>query len=128
MVEGRTGVRGIAIDPACPEWLAPWGNAPSPAIGTQYPKMHRPTTTKHCAWPGASGQTALPSGNQPVAMTGPPTRHMGLPPWWPGIPQKKLNETDTSNLSDKEFEVMAIRMLKQLSEKYKEINEIYKEL
>lgn len=31
-------------------------------------------------------------------------------------PGKELNEMETSNLSDKEFKIMVIRVLKQLSE------------
>ena len=33
-------------------------------------------------------------------------------------PEKELNETEASNVSDIEFKVMGIRMLKELSENY----------
>ena len=40
-------------------------------------------------------------------------------------PVKELNEIEASNLSDIEFKKMIIRMLKELSEKYKELNGTY---
>ena len=43
-------------------------------------------------------------------------------------PEKKLNETEASNLSDIEFKIMAIKILKELSENYKELYGSYKEL
>ena len=44
-------------------------------------------------------------------------------------PQKKeLNEIEASNLSDIEFKIMVKRMLKELSENYKELYGSYKEL
>ena len=37
-------------------------------------------------------------------------------------PEKEPNETKASNLSDIEFKVMVIRMLKELSENYKDLS------
>ena len=43
-------------------------------------------------------------------------------------PERVLNETEASNLSDTEFKIMIIRMLKELSENYKELYGSYKKL
>ena len=40
-------------------------------------------------------------------------------------PEKELNEIEVTNLLDIEFKVMVIRMLKELSENYKELNGNY---
>ena len=40
-------------------------------------------------------------------------------------PEKELNETEASNLSDIKFKVMGLRMLKELSENYKELSGNY---
>ena len=42
--------------------------------------------------------------------------------------EKELIEMEASNLSDMEFKVMVIRMLKELSENYKELYGSYKKL
>ena len=42
--------------------------------------------------------------------------------------EKVLNEIEASNLSDIEFKVMVIRMLKELSENYEKLYGNYKEL
>ena len=39
-------------------------------------------------------------------------------------PEKKLNETEISNLSDAEFKTLVIRMLKELSEDLNSIKRI----
>ena len=43
------------------------------------------------------------------------------------ISRKELNKTEASNLSDIEFKVMVIRILKVLSENYKKLHGIYRE-
>ena len=40
-------------------------------------------------------------------------------------PEKELSEIEANNLSDIEFNVMVIRMLKELSENYKELSGTY---
>ena len=40
-------------------------------------------------------------------------------------PQKELNEMEASKLSDIEFKKMIIRMLKELTDTYKELSENY---
>ena len=40
-------------------------------------------------------------------------------------PVKALNEMEASKLSDKEFKRMVIRMLKELTDNYKELSENY---
>ena len=40
-------------------------------------------------------------------------------------PLKKLNEVEVSKLSDIEFKIMVIRMLKELTDNYRELNEKY---
>ena len=42
--------------------------------------------------------------------------------------EKKLNETEASNLSDIEFKIMVVRMVNKLSENYKELHRRYNEL
>ena len=41
-------------------------------------------------------------------------------------PEKELSEIEASNLSDTEFKIMVIRMLKELSENYRELYGTYK--
>ena len=43
-------------------------------------------------------------------------------------PVKELNEFETSNISDTEFKIMVIRVLKELSENNKKFHGSYKEL
>ena len=43
-------------------------------------------------------------------------------------PERVLDETEASKLSDIEFKTMVIRMVKELSENYKELQGSYKEL
>ena len=45
-------------------------------------------------------------------------------PQWKGI-EKELSEIEASNPSDIEFKTMVIRMLKDLSDKYKELSGNY---
>ena len=48
-------------------------------------------------------------------------------PQWKGI-EKELSEIEASNPSDIEFKTMVIRMLKDLSENFKELQGSFKEL
>ena len=43
-------------------------------------------------------------------------------------PEKELNEIEASDLSHTEFKIRVIRMLKELSEKYRELYGSYKEI
>ena len=43
-------------------------------------------------------------------------------------PEKELNETEISNLSDAEFKTLVIKMLKELSEDFSSIKKIQPEM
>ena len=43
-----------------------------------------------------------------------------------GSPVKELNEMEVTKLSDIEFKIMVIKMLKELIDNYKELSENYK--
>ena len=40
-------------------------------------------------------------------------------------PEKELNEIEARTLSDKEFKIMVVRMLKELTDNYRKLSENY---
>ena len=47
---------------------------------------------------------------------------------WNKTPEKELNKTEVSNLSEAEFKTLVIRMPKEISEDLKSLKKIYSEM